>query len=195
MKRQANTHLSPSGDLVLPQYEKTLREQEDLTPASVHNYLSDIRHFKAWYEARENEQATGTQDGCGFDPQAITTSMLIRYRTYLQTVQRQKPASVNRSLISLKRSFGWAMRHHLITYNPSAPMRLFGQEDIAPRHLDDYLATLPSNMIFLSPSGKTKDAQAERAPGYIVKKYACVAKLPDVSPHDLQQAVETIAWI
>jgi site-specific recombinase XerD len=33
---------------------------------------------------------------------------------------------------------------------------------------------------------KAREALSERALGYIVKKYACVAKLPDVSPHDLR---------
>ena len=38
----------------------------------------------------------------------------------------------------------------------------------------------------LFPSGKTKGALSERALGYIVKKYARRAMLPDVSPHDLR---------
>ena len=36
------------------------------------------------------------------------------------------------------------------------------------------------------PSGKTKQALSERALGYLVKKYASAAKLPDVSPHGLR---------
>jgi integrase len=35
-------------------------------------------------------------------------------------------------------------------------------------------------------SGKTKKALSERALGYIVKKFAQAAKLPDVRPHDLR---------
>jgi len=128
MKRQAMPQLSSSGGLALAQYEQTLCEQEDLTPASVRNYLSDIRHFTAWYEARE---------GCSFDLQTITTPALTGYRTYLQVTQRLKPASVNRSLISLKRYFGWAIRNHLITHDPSVVVKLVGQEDTSPRHLDD----------------------------------------------------------
>src|SRR2546425_2240941 len=136
MKRQANPPLSTPGEHALTQYEHILREQEDLTVVSVRNYLSDVRHFIAWYEQREAECATDAQ-GSGFHPQAITTPALIRYRTYLQTVQRQKPASVNRSLISVKRYFGWARQNQLITYDPSAAVKLVGQEDAAPRHLDD----------------------------------------------------------
>ena len=52
--------------------------------------------------------------------------------------------------------------------------------------LEEYLPTLPTDATFLFPSGKTKQALSERALGYVVKKYASVAKLSDVSPHDLR---------
>jgi Phage integrase family/AAA domain len=48
------------------------------------------------------------------------------------------------------------------------------------------LPSLPPDTVFLFPSGKTKNALAERALGYIVKTYASEASLPDVSPHDLR---------
>jgi hypothetical protein len=48
------------------------------------------------------------------------------------------------------------------------------------------LPSLPPDTVFLFPSGKTKNALSERALGYIVKKYASEASLPDVSPHDLR---------
>jgi site-specific recombinase XerD len=137
MKRQANPQLSPAGECALAQYEQTMRSKEDLTPASLRNYLSDVRHFIAWYEAREAERAVDDQKRSDFDVQAITTPTLTRYRAYLQTVLRQKPASVNRSLISLKRYFGWALQHHLIGYNSSAAVKLVGEEESTPRHLDD----------------------------------------------------------
>jgi integrase/recombinase XerD len=259
MKRAANPHLSPSGKLVLAEYEQRLREREDLTPASIRNYLSDVRHFIAWYEQQREAQS---QDDASFTPQTITTPIITRYCTYLQTIQRQKPTSVNRSLISLKRYFGWATLHHLITYDPSVAVKLVGQEDPPPRHLDDdeeqalvaavsergslrdrvlivlllhtglrareicqlrrdqvklgrwsgfleiigkrnkyrevplnvtarkaldeYLPTLCPGSVFLFPSSKTKGALSERALGYIIKKYAIAAKLPDISPHDLR---------
>jgi integrase/recombinase XerD len=262
MKRQANPRLSSAGACALAHYEQTMRSQEDLAPASLRNYLSDVRHFMAWYEAREAERAVGDQTRSEFDAAAITTPTLTRYRSYLQTVQRQKPASVNRSLISVKRYFGWAIQHHLISYDPSAAVKLVGEEESAPRHLDDqeeqalvaavtktgtlrdhvlivlllhtglrarelcrlrrdqvklgkrsgllevigkrnkyrevplnatarkvleeYLPTLPPATVYLFPSAKTKQALSERALGYLVKKYAQAAKLPDVSPHDLR---------
>jgi integrase/recombinase XerD len=257
MKRTAHPPLSPAGQKALGSYDHWLREREDLTPASIRNYLSDLRHFIAWYEVEREAQPHDS-----FTAQGVTTPALTRYRTYLQNIVRQKPASVNRSLISLKRYFGWASRQHIITYDPSVAVKLVGQEEGAPRHLDDqeeqalvaavtkagnlrdrvlivmllhtglrareicrlrrdqvklgkrsgfleiigkrnkyrevplnatarkmleeYLPTLPPDTIFLFPSNKTKEALSERALGYIVKKYAQAAKLPDVSPHDLR---------
>jgi len=131
MKRQAMPQLSSSGDQALTAYEQTLLEQEDLAPASIRNYLSDVRHFIAWYECHMDTEAHI------FTPQTIATPTLTRYRTYLQIVQRQRPASINRSLVSLKRYFGWAKQQQLISYDPSAPVKLVGQEEVAPRHLDD----------------------------------------------------------
>jgi len=257
MKRAAHPPLSHAGQEALASYEHWLREREDLASASIRNYLSDLHHFIAWYE-RERE----ARDHDYFTPQGITTPALTRYRTYLQTIRRQKPTSVNRSLISLKRYFGWALQQRLITYDPSTAVKLVGQEESAPRHLDDqeeqalvaavtkagnlrdrvlivlllhtglrarelcrlrcdqvklgkrsgsleiigkrnkyrevplnvtarkaleeYLPTLAADTVHLFPSGKTKGALSERALGYIVKKYAQGAKLPDVSPHDLR---------
>src|SRR5437763_14022867 len=67
----------------------------------------------------------------------ITTPALTRYRGYLQKDQRQKPTSVKRALISFKRYFAWAMQNHRMTYDPSATVKLVGQEETPHSHLDD----------------------------------------------------------
>ena len=137
MRRLANPPLSSSGEAVLAQYQKVLWEHEDLTTASRRNYLSDLRHFAAWYEANHVRNTDVAAFQIEFNPQAITTPTLIRYRAYLQKDLHQKPNSVNRALISLKRYCSWAMHEQLISYNPSAPVKLVGEEEHAPRHLED----------------------------------------------------------
>ncbi len=263
MKRGANPLLSSFGEEAVAHYRQALWEHEDLTDASRRNYLSDLRHFAFWYEAHFTLRTDETSSSHkGFMPQAITTPALTRYRTYLQKDLHQKPNSVNRALISLKRYCSWAMQKQFISYDPSAPVKLVGQEESAPRHLEDeeeqalvaavtnegtlrdrvlillllhtglraremcqlrrdqvklgkrsgtlevigkrnkyrevplnatarnvleeYLPTLAPSTIFLFPSGRTKEALSERALGYIIKKYATRAKLPEVSPHDLR---------
>lgn len=138
MKRVANPLLSSLGEEAVAQYRQALWEHEDLTDASRRNYLSDLRHFAAWYEVHSIRSADeAALSRAGFHPQAITTPALTRYRAYLQKDLHQKPNSVNRALISLKRYCGWAMQKRLISYDPSAPVKLVGEEEHAPRHLED----------------------------------------------------------
>jgi integrase/recombinase XerD len=138
MRQLANPPLSSLGEAALAQYREVLWEHEDLTSASRRNYLSDLRHFAAWYEAhstRRTDEISSSQ--MDFMPQAITTPALTRYRTYLQKDLHQKPHSVNRALISLKHYCNWAMQKQFISYDPSAPVKLVGEEEHAPRHLED----------------------------------------------------------
>jgi len=52
--------------------------------------------------------------------------------------------------------------------------------------LAEYIKTLPADANCLFPSEKTGKALTERALGYLVKKYAQLALLSDISPHDLR---------
>ncbi len=49
-----------------------------------------------------------------------------------------------------------------------------------------YLATMPTDAPALFCSHKTGVALTERALGYLIAKYAALAKVEDVSPHDLR---------
>src|SRR5260370_1241664 len=85
MRRLANPPLSSVGEAALAQYRQALWEHEDLTDASRRNYLSDLRHFAAWYEANSIGKANETDlSRTEFCSQAITTTTLTRYHTYLQ---------------------------------------------------------------------------------------------------------------
>ncbi len=52
--------------------------------------------------------------------------------------------------------------------------------------LQEYLVVLPKDSGYLFPSEKTGQALTERAVGYIVKKYARAAKIPQLRAHDLR---------
>jgi integrase/recombinase XerC len=52
--------------------------------------------------------------------------------------------------------------------------------------LAEYLPTLPGGSLLLFPSHKTGRELSARGLGYVVKRYAALAWLPDVSPHDLR---------
>ena len=133
-KRANQPVLSETGEQVRTQYERRLRTEEDLTSATVRNYLSDLCHFAVWCEALWKQ---GREDESAFTPGAVTTPTLTDYRAYLQQGLHLKPNSVNRSLVSLKRYFAWLLSTGQIRYDPSKVVKLVGEEVASPRHLDD----------------------------------------------------------
>src|SRR5260370_41637144 len=99
MRRAGRPGLSPLGQQVLDQYERQLRTVEDLSAATIRNYLSDLHHFAGWYEAR---RSLGREEALAFRPEAVTTPTITDYRAYLQQTLRLEPNAVNRSLLTLR---------------------------------------------------------------------------------------------
>lgn len=133
-KRAKRPMLSSGGEYVLAQYERRLRTDEDLSTATIRNYLSDLRHFAVWCEATWKQ---GREEDLPFTPERVTTPTITDYRTHLQLVLHLKPNSVNRSLISLKRYFVWLLSTGQTKYDPAKVVKLVGEEVSSPRHLDD----------------------------------------------------------
>ena len=134
MKRGALPAISAPGEVALDHYEQVLRTEEDLSAVTIWNYLSDLRRFAVWYEVCFQR---GQEESLPFTPTAVTTPTLTAYRAYLQHVLHLKPASVNRSLVSLKRYFAWLAETGQIKHNPAKVVKLVEQEVSPPRHLSD----------------------------------------------------------
>lgn len=132
MKRTAQPLLSEDGRQALDQYRQVL-QQEDLSPVTTRNYLSDLRQFIAWCEDRWREG----QEGRTFSPQAVASPLLIRYREFLQTTLGLKPSTVNRTLMSLKRYFAWIQKTQFIQADPASPIKFVPKEASPPRHLSN----------------------------------------------------------
>jgi len=257
MKREAQPALSIEGQQALDQYAYVLKQVEDLEASTIRNYLSDLRQFLAWCERSWHEQ-----DEWFFTPQRIAPSLLIRYRTYLQTTLWLKPSSINRALMSLKRYFAWAVKEQLVQDDPTDMVKFLPKETTTPRHLEEdeedalvaavnahgtlrdrtiitlllhtglraeELCTLTHKQVhvgkrngmlriigkrkkersvplnttarsallkyfeaqsqestYLFPSEKTGKALTERALGHLITKYARLAQVLNVSPHDLR---------
>jgi LuxR family maltose regulon positive regulatory protein len=134
MKRASTPPVSSAGARALAVYEAWMREREALTTVSIRNYVSDLSHFIAWYEQRADHPAG--DGGVLFSPHEITTAVLLRYRDVLQE-REQKPASINRALLSLKRYFHWACSQYLVSSDPSVPVKLVAETSVPPRRLSD----------------------------------------------------------
>jgi integrase/recombinase XerC len=140
-KRASTPLLSSSGQRALIAFGRQLRETEDLRPATVRNYVSDVRHFLAWCEARWQEETSPETapetSQIAFAPATVTTPTITAYRASLQTSRGLRPASINRALISLKRYCAWAVEAGLIARDPAKVVKLVEQIDPPPRFLSD----------------------------------------------------------
>src|SRR4051812_6134075 len=133
-KRTAQPLLSSTAEQALATYARYLREEQDVSPATLRNYVSDLRQFLAWCEAAAAEHLEAP---AMFALAQVTTPTLTRYRTHLQTEARLRPATVNRSLISLKGYFAWAVETEQLLRDPARPVKLVTQEVGPPFHLTD----------------------------------------------------------
>ncbi|MDP9478320.1 MAG: phage integrase N-terminal SAM-like domain-containing protein [Actinomycetota bacterium] len=126
--------LSPAGAEAVATYGRHLREHEDLSTPTLRNYLSDLRHFAAWYEASYIE---GGEGGTCFHPAEITTPAITAYRGWMQHTGNLKPATINRRLVALNRYFAWALARRMISRDPAKPVKQVPVVEAPPRHLSD----------------------------------------------------------
>lgn len=134
MRRAANPELSAEGEKGLGRYGSYLRDEQDLAPDTVRNYLSDLRQFAAFCEASWSE---GEEAGDPFSPSAVTTPTITLYRSHLKNALGLRPASINRHLISIKRYFGRATDEGLVARDPAKAAKLVPRVVPPPRHLSD----------------------------------------------------------
>ena len=259
MKRSSQPVLTDSGEAAVARYTRYLHDEQDASAGTRRSYLSELRKYAAWCEASWSE---GHDTPVAFTPPQITTPLVTQYRSYLQTVRRMQPTTINRILVGLKRYCAWATEAGLLDRDPARVVKLIPQVKGAPRHLSDgeeqallaavtkhgplrdqtifmvllhtglrahelcglevrdvtvnkrsgvlrvrgkrnkyrevplnstarealtaYRATVAKDSPALFCSQKTSGALTERALGYLIAKYAALAKVADVSLHDLR---------
>jgi integrase/recombinase XerC len=136
--RPSKPTLSIPAQAALTAYQQHLRDEVDLRPATVRNYLSDLQHFMAWCETVWSE---GQETEQAFALERVATPTLTRYREYLQHDVQLQPATINRHLVSLKRYFGWAADHQFTARNPASVVKLVPHMARPAHHLADHEET------------------------------------------------------
>ena len=98
-----------------------------ISPLTVQGYLSDLVKFADWFRISIGE---------AFTPSGVTPVDVRNYKSYLQTVKKFKPATINRRLASLRVFFTWAVNEGLVT---DTPIRVHNVEELptAPKSLDE----------------------------------------------------------
>lgn len=134
MKTADKPVLPAAAEKELERYGRYLREEQDLSTATVRNYLSDLRGFALFCESSWSE---GEESGESFSPKSVTTPKITLYRSHLKNVSELKPASINRYLVSVKRYFSWAVDQGLVARDPARAVKLVPRVVPPPRHLTD----------------------------------------------------------
>ncbi len=98
MRRSSQPILTDSGEATVATYTRYLHDEQDMSASTRRSYLSELRQFAAWCEASWSD---GHDAPVAFTPQQITTPLLTQYRSYLQTVRRMQPTTINRILVGV----------------------------------------------------------------------------------------------
>jgi len=210
MKREVNPQICSTEAYTLAHYEQTFREREDLIAASVRNCLSDVRHFILWFEACE----ANTQICKGFDTQCITTPTLTRYRTSLQANgqrsgfleiigKRNKYREVQLNVTARR-----VLEEYLPTHPPDTVL-LFPSGKMNDALSERALGNIVKKFVRMGKLTDVSPHDLRHCCGYRMAASSPLHRLAQFTghdslsttklyiqgtKHDLQQAVETIAW-
>lgn len=109
----------------LEQYLEVLRVKRR-APATLKVVRQDLTHFIAWWEQTRRRT---------FDPALLRHEDLRDWRMARQREDGAAPATINRSLASLRGYCQWAMLAHLLTENPAIDIEDVPTDPLAPRSL------------------------------------------------------------
>lgn len=102
---------------LLEQFEVHLKSSA-LAPATVVNYMADLRAFLRWGER------TGGED---YSPLGLDATYIQAYCSYLQQTKNHVPATVNRRIQAMRKFYDFAIEQGWTAANPASEVHLLGE--------------------------------------------------------------------
>lgn len=103
---------------MLEEFQASL-QKEDVSPATVQSYISDIKLFIKWLEE---------SSGMKFKPEHLNDFEIMQYRSHLIAVKRYKPSTVNRKLSAIEKYCRFLVANGLIDKNPAEGVKQIKDE-------------------------------------------------------------------
>jgi integrase/recombinase XerC len=110
-----------------PALVSTFLDQHDFAEGTRRLIGLDIRQFARWFTTANGEKFTVGR---------VTMRDVLDYRDHLRREKAQAVATVNRSLVLLRRFFGWLVEQGHITANPAKGVKQLRKQPLAPKGLD-----------------------------------------------------------
>lgn len=99
----------------------------DFTQGTRRGMILDLRKFAKWFTDANRERFMVTR---------VTTRDVTDFRDYLRRERGQAVATVNRTLVTLRRFFGWLADQGHVTGNPARQVKELRRQQLAPKGLD-----------------------------------------------------------
>lgn len=111
--------------MLLEEFRKELQRQ-GRSPLTVEGYTADLTDFARWIEHTYGEP---------FDPSRIVREDIRSYRSYLLTVRREKPSTINRKLSSISAFCRYLVAAGMLKQNPASGVEKIRSAPLPPRSL------------------------------------------------------------
>ena len=126
-----NSGVKHFGDIPVGKDESGLLDQflgcHDFAPGTRRLIVHDVRQFADWFTSSNKEP---------FVVGRVTVRDVVDFRDHLRREKQQAVATVNRSLVLLRRFFGWLADQGHAPANPAKPVKELKRQALAPRGLD-----------------------------------------------------------
>ena len=126
-----NSGVNVFGEIPVGKDEAGLLDQflggHDFAPGTRRLIVHDVRQFAVWFSVSNKEP---------FVVGRVTVRDVVDFRDHLRRGKQQAVATVNRSLVLLRRFFTWLADQGHVPANPAKPVKELKRQALAPKGLD-----------------------------------------------------------
>ena len=126
-----NSGVNVFGDIPVGKDESGLLDQflgcHDFAPGTRRLIVHAVRQFADWFTSSNKEP---------FVVGRVTVRDVVDFRDHLRREKQQAVATVNRTLVLLRRFFGWLVDQGHVPANPAKPVKELKRQALAPKGLD-----------------------------------------------------------